>query len=424
MRGLEAEVERLKVRVERLEKRGRVLDEALTLAVLAQVGIEASVKPGLVESYSDFRKLVTERKQTYISIAESDPDALEGENMGKTSIEWTEYSWNPVTGCTPISPGCQNCYAKRIAHRLSQNPTVPHRERYEGFRVSCWPERLEEPLHWRKPRMVFVSSMGDLFHENVSFEVIDQVFAVAALCPQHTFLMLTKRPEQMAAYLSAGHELLWRRWSKAAVEMDIDAALWIPTFRGVDPPQWPLPNVWLGVTIENQDTADERVPILLQTRAAKRFVSVEPMLGPIVCGDVKGNVYRPWLTTAFMAHPTRLDWVICGGESGPGARPMHPDWVRNLRDQCVAAGVPFMFKQWGEWGVVDSLFGNVSAMHAGQLIGRIHDDELAYYAYPSTSEAIGLIEVIRKVGRKRAGRLLDGELWDQRLEVIPCEHAD
>ena len=226
--------------------------------------------------------------------------------MGKTTIEWTDYSWNPVTGCTPISEGCRNCYARRIAHRLSQNPAVPHRERHEGFRVSCWPERLEEPLRWRKPRTVFVCSMGDIFHSNVPTDFIDKVLEIIAACPQHTFLMLTKRPENIEDKLYGG---------KGARVLG-----------GGDY----LPNLGLGVTVENQD-AVKRILHLLKIPAAMRFVSVEPMLEPVKLGLAKGL--------------PGLDWVICGEESGPNARHVGDGPIRDLKNQCVAAGVPFMLKQ-------------------------------------------------------------------------------
>lgn len=228
--------------------------------------------------------------------------------MGGTKIEWADRVWNPVTGCTPVSAGCDHCYARRMATRLRGRAGYPADN---PFRVTCHPDRLEEPRHWRKPSRVFVCSMGDLFHTAVSVEVLRRVWDIMAQCPRHTFMVLTKRPDRMRNLLSASGHL--RR-------------------------EHPLANVWLGVSVEDQRTADERIPILKQIAVPVRFVSVEPMLGPVNLGRLDRQP------------PYILDWIICGGETGPGARPMHPDWARSLRDQCVEAGVPFFFKSWGKWG--------------------------------------------------------------------------
>ena len=209
-----------------------------------------------------------------------------------TDIEWTDETWNPVTGCTKVSPGCDHCYAERVTERFHGKGAFE--------RIVLHPDRLDKPLHWRKPRKVFVNSMSDLFHEQVPDTFIGLVWQVMAETPQHTFQILTKRHARMRSFL--------RQW---------------PNYE-------PLPNVWLGVSVEDQKWADIRVPALIQTPAAVRFLSCEPLLGPVRIG-----------------YMSLLDWVIVGGESGPGARPMHPDWARDLRDQCEAAGVPFLFKQWG-----------------------------------------------------------------------------
>lgn len=293
-------------------------------------------------------------------------------------MKWWDTSWNPVVGCTPASPGCDNCYAKALHDQrhaaLLEGKKVPDCYARPFERVQCLKERLDAPLHWRKPRRVFVNSMTDLFHENVPFEFLDKVFAYMALASQHTFMVLTKRPERMREYVTKmvfdGRDL-----SKCCKDMpEIMEHVRAGSKYLADMP----PNVWMGVTTENQAMADERIPILLDTPAAKRFVSVEPMLGPVnlapylddswccpeckaveqheechreddysyhhclACGYTNDN-YEPWGQTA------PLDWVICGGETGPNARPMHPDWARSLRDQCAEAEVPFMFKQWGEW---------------------------------------------------------------------------
>lgn len=266
--------------------------------------------------------------------------------MSQTKIEWSTHVWNPVTGCSPVSEGCRNCYARRMAQRLKGRCGYPSDD---PFRVTLRPERLEEPFKWKKPRRVFVNSMGDIFHEDVPYEFLDRVFAVMGRSQHHVFLLLTKRPDRMQAYLKAGR-----------YEQILDIAYNL-NFRpegmgmGISNPknmQW-WPNVWLGVTAENQQAADERIPILLQIPAAVRFVSCEPLLGPIDLRHIQTDVveidsltgdhgvYRPLAGVS----EKKLNWVIVGGETGPGARPMNPDWVRSLRDQCQAAGVPFFMKQ-------------------------------------------------------------------------------
>lgn len=323
-----------------------------------------------------------------------------------SKIEWTETTWNPVVGCSKVSEGCRNCYAIRDAHRLAGNPNPKVSRVYEGLTVShngaanwtgkvrCLPERLEQPLRWRKPRRVFVNSMSDLFHENVPDEFIDQVFAVMALCPQHTFQILTKRPEWMLNYLSAPgrrsevaeamcHEA-FDEWTKKGRSGKIPSpADWVDDHMTIKS-LWPLPNVWLGVSVENQAAADERIPFLLEAPAAVRFVSVEPLLGPV-------SFEKPHL--GHKEDAGDIHWVIVGGESGPNARPMHPDWARTVRDRCVAAGVPFFFKQWGEWCPSDE-------EHLAPLLSGTD----AIYDAPDTP---------RRVGKKSAGRLLDGREWNE-----------
>ena len=213
-----------------------------------------------------------------------------------TGIEWTDATWNPVTGCNKVSPGCKNCYAERMANRLKATGTPKYRN---GFEVTLHPQTLEIPLHWRKPRSIFVNSMSDLFHPDVPDSFIKQVFDVMEQAPQHRFQVLTKRPERLA---------------------ELDDAL-----------TWPS-NVWMGVSVESQAYLP-RIDLLRQTGAAVKFLSLEPLLGPLPALNLDG-----------------VHWVIVGGESGPGARPMAAEWARDVRDQCLAAGVPFHFKQWG--GVV------------------------------------------------------------------------
>lgn len=246
---------------------------------------------------------------------------------GNSKISWTDATWNPITGCSPISTGCANCYAARIAKRLAGRCGYPADN---PFRVTLRKDKLLEPLGWKKPRRVFVCSMGDLFHERVMQAWIDDIFDTMSKCPQHTFLVLTKRPDQMLVQL----DNLRRRWKSEVLGPRED---W---------PAWPLPNVWLGVTAENQEQSDNRIPTLLQIPAAKRFISCEPLLGPIelgLLGTAPKNISERYTLICELLH-----WVICGGETGPKARPMHPDWGRSLRDQCISAEVPFHFKSWGK----------------------------------------------------------------------------
>jgi len=241
----------------------------------------------------------------------------------KTGIEWTDATWNPTTGCDRVSPGCDHCYAMTLAKRLKAMGS----SRYQrdgnpvtsgpGFGVTEHPAALDQPLRWKRPRRIFVNSMSDLFHDEISDEYIARVFAVMALAPQHTFQVLTKRHGRMRSLLR----------SVTFHDAMVDAA----SARGAkDLIVWPLPNVWLGVSVENQQWADIRIPALLDTPAAVRFLSCEPLLGPV---DLRTSC---------------LDWVIVGGESGRGARPMDLDWVRSLRDQCTSTvGVSFFYKQQG-----------------------------------------------------------------------------
>jgi len=371
--------------------------------------------------------------------------------MGATKIEWADCLWNPVVACRKVSPACNNCYAERMAYRLACMGQDKYRAVVRGEGIvedvdregplhgrwngdvfldeSALADPKKSPLHWRKPRTIFVVSMGDLFYERVPFEFIDRIFAVMAMCPQHTFLLLTKRPERAREYLTTGNAPHYPRLTDIEIVMESDHG-WVSRddLANIAPAgstlprdlEWPLPNVWLGVTAENQEQADKRIPILLKTPAAKRFVSVEPMLGPVDLMHVKwaripvrdedyhrhgvptpeemwstNNVLRARTETDIDNGKIGLDWVICGGESGPGARPMHPQWPRGLRDQCVAAGAPFLFKQWGKWSP-----SGQQGEHCFNPGASIHD-----------------IVCMSRVGKKAAGRLLDGKLWDQRLEV-------
>lgn len=241
--------------------------------------------------------------------------------MQRSSIEWTEATWNPVTGCTQISPGCAHCYALTFAERFRGVPGHPYES---GFDLQIRRERLDQPLRWKKPRTIFVNSMSDLFHPDVPDDYVQEVFAVMLAADHHRFQVLTKRADRLAQMA----DLL----------------------------PWPK-NVWMGVSVENQRFV-HRIEGLRRAPAAVRFLSCEPLLGPLELDLAE------------------IDWVIVGGESGPGARPMEPDWALAVRDQCAISDVPFFFKQWGA-----------------------HD------------------EAGQRVGKKRAGRNLEGELWNGMPEV-------
>ncbi len=263
-----------------------------------------------------------------------------------STIEWTETTWNPVTGCAKISPGCDHCYAIREAHRLAGNPNAAVRRAYGGTTLRLngrtnWSgvlqtidERLEQPFRWRKPRRIFVNSMSDLFHEDVPVSFIRAVADVMKTAHWHTYQVLTKRPERMRAFLDS--------------DLDVHAQ---------------LEHIWWGVSVENRRHGLPRIDELRESRAAVRFLSIEPLLEDLGLIDLDG-----------------IHWVIVGGESGPGARPMQPAWVESIRDQCKAANVPFFFKQWGTYGPRD---------------GRIE-----------------------RLGKRAAGRLLDGRTWDEFPKAI------
>lgn len=323
-----------------------------------------------------------------------------------TRIEWTEATWNPIVGCSVVSPGCTNCYAMRQAHRMASNPATPQ---YHGTtrasrggpvwsgKVALAENVLLQPLRRRKPTTWFVNSMGDLFHEDVPDEWIDQVLAVMALTPQHTYQVLTKRADRMRSYVSRLPERQYGEpaWPRTALEepafdliesMDRDGD--VASTRAYEAVcDWPLPNVWLGVSVEDQTRADKRIPPLLDTPAAIRFVSCEPLLGPV---DLIAVMNRAGYDPVWSIRQCGLGWLIVGGESGHDARPMHPYWALSLRDQCAAADVPFFFKQWGEW------------LHDGMInpFGK---------AAP-TAEIDG--QVYHRVGKKAAGRFLFDRYYD------------
>ncbi|MCW1844189.1 phage Gp37/Gp68 family protein [Prosthecomicrobium hirschii] len=345
----------------------------------------------------------------------------------KTPIEWTDATWNPIVGCSVVSPGCTNCYAMRLAGtRMRSHPSRAGLTQdskagpvWTG-EVRFMEQWLAQPLRWAKPRMIFVCAHADLFHKSVPDEWIDRVFAVMALAPQHTFQVLTKRPERMREYFdqvesSASarvRDICYRperHFSPAADPTLGRVGKWPDRWPG-----WPLPNVWLGVSVEDQRRADERIPILLDTPAAVRWVSAEPLLGAIRLDKIGGTTClahagaccgdRPWTDAlrgiqacsraGAYSFPVRdqmprgLDWVVAGGESGHNARPANPQWFRDLRNQCAEARVPYLHKQNGEWVSVSEIAG-------GGPHHRFDDGR-----------------TVRRVGKKAAGRLLDGVLHD------------
>ncbi|OFX56334.1 MAG: hypothetical protein A2066_12975 [Bacteroidetes bacterium GWB2_41_8] len=311
-------------------------------------------------------------------------------------------TWNPIVGCSKVSPGCDNCYAEKQAFIRAFNPNTPQYKsvvvkhpldpRYREWNgtTQLVNSALTKPSQWKDPRMVFVCSMGDLFHESVSFETIEQIYDIMHSNDQHIFIVLTKRPERMYKFWD------WLLNKIAGVGIhDVNSTS--------------TDNVWIGVTAENQEQANNRIPVLLQIPAAKRFVSIEPMLGPVdltkipakYWGEEYDDLYNGLSLSSLYggkdsSTPWHLNWVICGGESGPKARPMHPDWVRSVRDQCQSAGTPFFFKQWGEWMPFQDATALESSVPGPKIISskmnRFDDGE----------------EIIR-VGRKAARDLLDGK---------------
>jgi protein gp37 len=323
-----------------------------------------------------------------------------------TKIEWTDATWNPITGCSVVSPGCTNCYAMKLAGTRLRNHPSRSGLTTETKAGPVWTgevrfneKALQEPLKWSRPRMIFVVAHGDLFSDQVPDEWIDQIFAIMALCPQHTFQVLTKRPERMRHYLSSPSTA--RRVFDLVCDMVINEQINViliahPDHEKIAPPgkrvrlgQWPLQNVWLGVSVEDQKRADERIPDLLATPAAIRWVSAEPLLGPINLRRIRIAPDHHTMIDALDGYamvdtPGRereramLEWVVAGGESGPSARPSQPEWFRSLRDQCAAGHIPFLFKQWGNHRPCSDANGpymlRCSKTEAGRhLDGQLHD---------------------------------------------------
>lgn len=382
-------------------------------------------------------------------------------------IEWTDATWNPITGCSVVSPGCTNCYAMKLAGtRLKHHPSRAGLSR-DSKAGPVWTgevrlneQWLDQPLRWKTPRRIFVCAHGDLFAENVPDSWIDRVFAVMALAPRHTFQVLTKRAARMREYLSPNPEELRDRWYRA-----VPAGKWYVSvaeaYAGIHPhasdemralynrpaPAWPLPNVWLGVSVEDQQRADLRIPDLLATPAAVHFASAEPLLGridfrrilvehPVYAGvsafqdALVGQLFD--LGASPIGDTNKLDWIIVGGESGRGARPMHPEWVRSLHDQCDAAGTAFFFKQWGEWAPIcfmsedqtDACYDPAPARYP-EAIRRckvdkcvLHTDgkrfELDAWSRQARHDSRGMFEAgfngmtMYSIGKMAAGRLLYG----------------
>jgi len=359
-----------------------------------------------------------------------------------SAIEWTDATWQPITGCSIVSPGCTNCYAMKLAGTRLKH--IPSREglTHETKAGPVWTgevrfnaEWLLQPLNWKRPRRIFVCAHGDLFAENVPDEWIDKVFAVMALSPQHTFQVLTKRAQRMRDYMANCRNRIIKQtldedhWDYVSLQAGKN---YNSRVKIGEPWIWPLDNVWLGASTERQQEADERIPLLLETPAAVRFVSAEPLLGPIDLSVITVNgCDRVYPLRGMMEHHPRgtldhpkLDWVIAGGESGLNARPMHLAWVRSLRDQCAAAGVPFFKKQWGEW-LPWSQFNDAAIEDDPEQTrfatcewedGRWNDVGRPLWC-DTVDGNIDDEQCVGRVGKKAAGRLLDGELHNAMPEI-------
>ncbi len=341
-----------------------------------------------------------------------------------TKIQWADASWNPITGCTKVSQGCKNCYAAELHDRRHQaylkGAKLPAQYAKPFNQIQLHPDRLEMPLHWKKPRRIFVNSTSDLFHEDVPASFVADVYDVMAEAKQHTFIVLTKRPERIVPILYGQEGGFY--------------------LGGGDF----LPNVWHLTSVEDQKSADLRIPELLKLRTMSEGwpvlgLSCEPLLGPVDLTHVHdvsthtyydvmgGSRFDYDLDGHGVAAPSRnkLDWVIVGGESGLNARPMHPDWARSLRDQCQAAGVSFFFKQWGEWYPAAAQYGDDDFMdkldfgahciclgNRGTKFREEWGDKEEYWCgyQPDPEQNPWFME---RIGKKRAGRLLDGREWNE-----------
>lgn len=308
-----------------------------------------------------------------------------------TKIEWAERTWNPIVGCSLVSAGCTNCYAMGQAWRMSKNPNEKIGPKYQGTvemvkgkpvwtgKINMSADSLLAPLKYKLPTVWFVNSMGDLFHPAVTDEQIDRVFAVMALCPQHVFQVLTKRPRRMMKYISDAATP--GRVINAALEMRELPHNW----------GWPLKNIWLGTTIENKRAFIQRAALLMDTPAALRFWSCEPLLGHL--GHIPADLMP--------------NWVISGGESGPGARPSHPAWHTHLRDQCMKAGIPYFFKQWGAFSPINQIGGRFD--HRERIDTRItmSGDYGGHNGWP-----------MKRQPKHKSGRTLEGIEYNQMPAIL------
>jgi protein gp37 len=354
----------------------------------------------------------------------------------KTNIEWTDATWQATHGCSVVSPGCTHCYAMKMAARLEAMGQAAYAgltQQTKGGAVwngtvrAASDHAMTQPLRWKRPRRIFVDSMADLFAEGVEDAWIDRAFAVMALCPQHTFMVLTKRPERMRRYFTSIHEgAEVTEFAPARLEAPACDLSRSPCAAGfIEDQAWPLPNVWLGTSVEDQRRADERIPHLLATPAAVRFLSCEPLLGPLDLThiDLPGGHSEMLPLTGYVPAPgdvgdddcpaighPRIDWVIVGGESGPNAKPMHPDWARSIRDQCVVVGVPFFFKQHGQWTVTYD-----RDVDDPDWRRPPRDDQHPNGRYLNLAGGMGFhgdrVLYVKRVSKKAAGRTLDGREW-------------
>lgn len=309
----------------------------------------------------------------------------------KTSIEWTDATWQIVTGCSVVSPGCTNCYAMRLAGTRLQHHHSRRDLTTKTKAGPVWNGKVRfnagwatQPLQWKKPRDIFVAAHGDLFHDSVQRWMLVRVFVVMAIAQRHRFQVLTKRADNMRRFC------LWLQTDEGRAELEAAARAIGHTFEfeGRSFLTLPLPNVWLGVSAEDQTRLDERAEHLSATPAAVRWISAEPLLGPI---DAERHMHA-------------IDWIVAGGESGPKARPSHPDWFRALRSRCVANVVPFFFKQWGEWAPIE----RTPDVHTKLTMPGQNRDLWAFPDGTRDGWRTGL--VMRRVGKKAAGAMLDGLL--------------
>ncbi len=351
-----------------------------------------------------------------------------------THIEWTDATWNPITGCSVVSPGCTNCYAMRLAgtrlrHHPSRAGLTTNTKAGPVWTGEVRLNRgwLDQPLRWKKPRRIFVCAHGDLFHESVPDAWIDQVFATITLAHQHIFQVLTKRSARQRKYMSdpatpgriarvivdlwlAGHVKPDEHWPVITIGHPED-----PDDLTIS---WPRPNVWAGVSVEDQTRADERILDVLETPAAVRWISAEPLLRELHIGwalsrnrlEIGAGFLRRGRFSPGLETLRPIDWVVVGGESGPGARPMHPDWARQVRDQCADAGVPFLFKQWGEWTPGENVECQRGSVETADWF-----DEGWLFSEENLARTDGHIDDepdLYRVGKRAAGRRLDGVIHD------------